>query len=150
MEHINGTFLVHNGKEQKKVKVSSKMVGHKFGEFSFTRTKPRGGCSTVEVPPGVAAARRHWPPGACGVRLHARMLHASIHYCLSGALGCAACLGGWVGGDGVVGDGSLGSFGATTDRRQAGWAPKAPNLRLSTPGDRHAKPDRKGGKGKKR
>lgn len=49
MEHLSGTFLVHNGKEQKKVKVSSKMVGHKFGEFSFTRTKPRGGRSTVEA-----------------------------------------------------------------------------------------------------
>jgi hypothetical protein len=48
MEHLSGTFLVHNGKEQKKVKVSSKMVGHKFGEFSFTRTKPRGGRSTLE------------------------------------------------------------------------------------------------------
>ena len=48
MEHINGTYLVHNGREQKKVKVSSKMVGHKFGEFSFTRTKPHGGRSTVE------------------------------------------------------------------------------------------------------
>ena len=51
MEHLSGTFLVHNGKEQKKVKVSSKMVGHKFGEFSFTRTKPRGGHSTVEEEP---------------------------------------------------------------------------------------------------
>ena len=48
MEHINGTYLVHNGREQKKVKVSSKMVGHKFGEFSFTRTKPHGGRSMVE------------------------------------------------------------------------------------------------------
>ena len=42
MEHLNGIFLVHNGKEQTKVRVSSKMVGHKFGEFAFTRKKPRG------------------------------------------------------------------------------------------------------------
>jgi len=42
LEHLNGTYLVHNGKEQTKVKVMSKMVGHKFGEFLFTRKKPRG------------------------------------------------------------------------------------------------------------
>lgn len=31
------TFLVHNGKEHVPVYVSDEMVGHKLGEFSFTR-----------------------------------------------------------------------------------------------------------------
>jgi small subunit ribosomal protein S19 len=33
------TFLVHNGKIYSEVTVSDNMVGHKFGEFSFTRAK---------------------------------------------------------------------------------------------------------------
>jgi small subunit ribosomal protein S19 len=37
MEHAGRTFLVHNGKEMKKIRVSTKMVGHKFGEFAMTR-----------------------------------------------------------------------------------------------------------------
>lgn len=32
------TFLVHNGKEHVPVYVSDEMVGHKLGEFAFTRT----------------------------------------------------------------------------------------------------------------
>ena len=35
---VNMTFLVHNGKEFKKVHVNENMVGHKLGEFSLTRT----------------------------------------------------------------------------------------------------------------
>ena len=34
---INLTFLVHNGKEFKRVAVTENMVGHKLGEFSLTR-----------------------------------------------------------------------------------------------------------------
>src|SRR2546422_2063040 len=36
-EFVTRTFLVHNGKEFKKVFVTENMVGHKLGEFSFTR-----------------------------------------------------------------------------------------------------------------
>ena len=36
-EFITKTFLVHNGKEFKKVYVTENMVGHKLGEFSVTR-----------------------------------------------------------------------------------------------------------------
>ena len=36
-EFVSRTFLVHNGKEFKKVFVTENMVGHKLGEFSFTR-----------------------------------------------------------------------------------------------------------------
>jgi small subunit ribosomal protein S19 len=35
---VNMTFLVHNGKEFKRVAVTENMVGHKLGEFSLTRT----------------------------------------------------------------------------------------------------------------
>lgn len=37
-EFVGHTFLVHNGKVFKEVFVSESMVGHKLGEFSFTRT----------------------------------------------------------------------------------------------------------------
>ncbi len=37
-EFVGLTFMVHNGKEFKKVYVTEDMVGHKLGEFSLTRT----------------------------------------------------------------------------------------------------------------
>lgn len=36
---IGFTFSVHNGKTYSEVTVNENMVGHKFGEFSFTRAK---------------------------------------------------------------------------------------------------------------
>jgi small subunit ribosomal protein S19 len=36
-EFVAKTFLVHNGKDFKKVYVTENMVGHKLGEFSPTR-----------------------------------------------------------------------------------------------------------------
>ncbi len=36
-EFIARTFLVHNGRDFKKVLVTEDMVGHKLGEFSATR-----------------------------------------------------------------------------------------------------------------
>jgi small subunit ribosomal protein S19 len=36
---IGLTFSVHNGKTHSELTVSDNMVGHKFGEFSFTRAK---------------------------------------------------------------------------------------------------------------
>ena len=36
-EFVSKTFMVHNGKEFKKVFVTENMVGHKLGEFSPTR-----------------------------------------------------------------------------------------------------------------
>ncbi len=34
---VNMSFLVHNGKDFKRVQVTENMVGHKLGEFSQTR-----------------------------------------------------------------------------------------------------------------
>ncbi len=36
-DFVGHTFAVHNGKEHVPVFVSENMVGHKLGEFSFTR-----------------------------------------------------------------------------------------------------------------
>ena len=36
---IGLNFLVHNGKNLLSVKILEDMIGHKFGEFSFTRKK---------------------------------------------------------------------------------------------------------------
>lgn len=36
---IGLTFYVHNGKNYSEIVVNETMVGHKFGEFSFTRSK---------------------------------------------------------------------------------------------------------------
>lgn len=36
-DFVGHTFLVHNGKEFNSVFVTENMVGHKLGEFSFTR-----------------------------------------------------------------------------------------------------------------
>jgi len=37
-EFVGKTFLVHNGRDFKEVFVTESMVGHRLGEFSFTRT----------------------------------------------------------------------------------------------------------------
>jgi small subunit ribosomal protein S19 len=37
-EFIGLTFAVHNGRQHVPVFVTEAMVGHKLGEFSFTRT----------------------------------------------------------------------------------------------------------------
>ena len=37
-DFVGHTFEVHNGKEFKRVFVTEDMVGHKLGEFSFTRS----------------------------------------------------------------------------------------------------------------
>jgi ribosomal protein S19 len=36
---VGFNFLIHNGKNLLKIKVTEEMVGHKFGEFSLTRKK---------------------------------------------------------------------------------------------------------------
>jgi len=36
---IGLTFHVHNGKKYNEVCIAEDMIGHKFGEFSFTRAK---------------------------------------------------------------------------------------------------------------
>ena len=36
-EFIGHTFMVHNGRKFLPVYVTERMIGHKFGEFSFTR-----------------------------------------------------------------------------------------------------------------
>jgi small subunit ribosomal protein S19 len=35
-------FFVHNGKTFVSIKINEKMIGHKFGEFCFTKFKPYG------------------------------------------------------------------------------------------------------------
>jgi|UniRef100_A0A7C4QP26 small subunit ribosomal protein S19 len=37
-EFVGHTFLVHNGRTHVSVYVTEEMVGHKLGEFAFTRT----------------------------------------------------------------------------------------------------------------
>jgi ribosomal protein S19 len=36
---IGFSFLIHNGKNFLKIKITEEMIGYKFGEFSFTRKK---------------------------------------------------------------------------------------------------------------
>ena len=36
---LGNTFKIHNGKSFVELIVSKNMIGHKFGEFVFTRTK---------------------------------------------------------------------------------------------------------------
>ena len=43
-EFVGHTFLVHNGRKFLPVYISERMIGHKLGEFAFTRTfKGHGG-----------------------------------------------------------------------------------------------------------
>jgi small subunit ribosomal protein S19 len=54
-EFIGLTFQVHNGKTFVPVNISEEMVGHKFGEFSPTRTfKGHGGDKKVSAAPAPA------------------------------------------------------------------------------------------------
>ena len=39
-QFVGLTFGVHNGKKHIPVSVKEEMIGHKFGEFSITRTPP--------------------------------------------------------------------------------------------------------------
>lgn len=49
-EFVGHTFMVHNGRKFLPVYVSERMVGHKLGEFSFTRTfKGHGQAHTKEA-----------------------------------------------------------------------------------------------------
>lgn len=38
-EYVERTLKVHNGKTWAEVTVKEEMIGHKFGEFSFTRKR---------------------------------------------------------------------------------------------------------------
>lgn len=43
-EFVGHTFLVHNGRKFLSVYITERMIGHKLGEFAFTRTfKGHGG-----------------------------------------------------------------------------------------------------------
>ena len=49
-EFVGHTFLVHNGRKFLPVYVSERMVGHKLGEFAFTRLfKGHGASHTKEA-----------------------------------------------------------------------------------------------------
>jgi small subunit ribosomal protein S19 len=48
-EFVGLTFNVHNGKVFNPVFVTENMVGHKLGEFSFTRTFKRHGAHTAKA-----------------------------------------------------------------------------------------------------
>merc|ERR1711971_435334 len=37
VDHIGQSYLVHSGRDYKRVKVTAQMVAHKFGEFVMTR-----------------------------------------------------------------------------------------------------------------
>ena len=46
---VGHTFAVHNGKKFIPVFVTENMVGHKLGEFSFTRTFKKHGAHTAKA-----------------------------------------------------------------------------------------------------
>ncbi|HOX22734.1 MAG TPA: 30S ribosomal protein S19 [Elusimicrobiales bacterium] len=49
-EFVGHSFMVHNGRKFLPVYVTERMVGHKLGEFSFTRTfKGHGAAHTKEA-----------------------------------------------------------------------------------------------------
>lgn len=49
-EFVGHTFLVHNGRKFLQVYISEQMIGHKLGEFSFTRLfKGHGAAHTKEA-----------------------------------------------------------------------------------------------------
>ncbi|MBU2573989.1 MAG: 30S ribosomal protein S19 [Elusimicrobia bacterium] len=49
-EFVGHTFMVHNGRKFLPVYVSEQMIGHKLGEFSFTRLfKGHGAAHTKEA-----------------------------------------------------------------------------------------------------
>lgn len=49
-EFVGITFMVHNGKKFLPVYVNERMIGHKLGEFSFTRIfKGHGAAHTKEA-----------------------------------------------------------------------------------------------------
>ena len=49
-EFVGHRFLVHNGRKFLQVYVTEQMIGHKFGEFSFTRLfKGHGASHTKEA-----------------------------------------------------------------------------------------------------
>ncbi|HUT85761.1 MAG TPA: 30S ribosomal protein S19 [Elusimicrobiales bacterium] len=49
-EFVGHTFLVHNGRKFLPVYVSERMVGHKLGEFAFTRSfRGHGASHTKEA-----------------------------------------------------------------------------------------------------
>jgi ribosomal protein S19 len=39
MAHVGNSYLVHSGRDYKRVKVTAQMVAHKFGEFVLTRKR---------------------------------------------------------------------------------------------------------------
>jgi len=56
-DFVGHTFAVHNGKEHIPVYVAENMVGHKLGEFSFTRKfKGHGGKIAATTTGGAAPA----------------------------------------------------------------------------------------------
>ena len=55
-DFVGHTFEVHNGKEFKRVFVTEDMVGHKLGEFSFTRTF-KGHTMVKKEEPAAAGAK---------------------------------------------------------------------------------------------
>jgi small subunit ribosomal protein S19 len=48
-DFVGLTFNVHNGKVFNSVFVTENMVGHKLGEFSFTRTFKKHGAHTAKA-----------------------------------------------------------------------------------------------------
>ena len=63
-EFVGFTFGVHNGKKFIPVSINENMVGHKFGEFSPTRTfNSHSAVSKSETKPTSTATRISIPPG---------------------------------------------------------------------------------------
>ena len=56
-EMIGHTIAVHNGKKHIPVFISENMIGHKLGEFSYTRIFRVHGGSKTKVEEGIGAAK---------------------------------------------------------------------------------------------
>lgn len=55
-EFVGHTFAVHNGRQHIPVFITEQMVGHRLGEFSFTRTWRKHGGKKVTATEGAAPA----------------------------------------------------------------------------------------------
>lgn len=66
-DFVGHTFAVHNGKEHIPVYIAENMVGHKLGEFSFTR-KFKGHSGKIAATTGAASASTPSAASATGTK----------------------------------------------------------------------------------
>ena len=47
-EFVGHTFAIHNGKQHMPIFITENMVGHRLGEFAFTRVFRHHGATTIK------------------------------------------------------------------------------------------------------